>query len=64
MRYTVRKENQAWIVRGSCGHFYAARKTHTDAIEWADTLATAPARRRTTAELYRARQAIKRMENK
>ena len=40
MRYTVRKERAAWIVRDTHGRFQAGRRTHADAIHWADTLAT------------------------
>ena len=64
MRYIVRKEGLSWIVRGSCGHYYAARRTHADAIQWADTLATTPAKRRATAAINRIRDAINRIENR
>lgn len=64
MRYIVRKEGPSWTVRGDCGHFYAGRRTHADAMAWADTLATAPARRRATAAINRIRDAINRIENR
>lgn len=64
MRYIVRKEGLSWTVRGDCGHFYAGRKTHADAINWANTLAYGPMKRRAAIELARAAQALKRMENR
>mgnify|MGYP006202615405 CR=1 FL=1 len=50
-------------MRGPDGHYYAARRTHADAINWADTLATAPAKRRTDTAINRIRAAIARIEN-
>lgn len=64
MRYIVRKEGASWTVRGDCGHYYAARHTHTDAMAWANTLATAPTKRRTTAAINRIRDAINRIEGR
>lgn len=64
MRYIVRKEGPSWTVRGEYGHHYAARRTHGDAIQWADTLATAPAKRRTNTAINRIRDAISRIENR
>lgn len=63
MKYIVRKEGLSWTVRGPNGHYYAARRTHADAINWANTLATAPAKRRTRTALNRIRDAINRIEN-
>lgn len=63
MKYIVRKEGLSWTVRGPNGHYYAARRTHADAINWANTLATTPARRRAANAITRIRAAINRIEN-
>ena len=63
MRYVVRKERAAWIVRDTDGQFMAGRRTHATAIDWANTLATAPAKRRATTYINRIRAALTRIEN-
>ena len=63
MRYVVRKERAAWIVRDTDGQFMAGHKTHATAINWANTLATTPARRRATTYINRIRAALTRIEN-
>ena len=64
MRYVVRKERAAWIVRDTDGQFMAGRRTHAAAIDWANTLATTPAKRRTTTYINRIRDALDRIENR
>ena len=63
MRYVVRKEHAAWIVRNTDGRFQGGHKTHATAIDWANTLATTPARQRATNAINRIRDAINRIEN-
>lgn len=62
MRYVVRKERAAWIVRDVHGQFMAGRRTHAAAIHWADTLATYAHRTRFQRDLERTRKALSRME--
>lgn len=64
MRYIVRKEGLSWIVRGSNGHYYAARRTHADAMTWADTLATTPAKRRTDTAINRIHASLERIKER
>ena len=64
MRYVVRKERAAWIARNTDGRFMAGHKTHATAINWANTLATTPARRRATTHINRAKAALDRMEKR
>ena len=63
MRYVVRKERAAWIVRDTDGRFQGGHKAHADAINWADTLATTPAKQRATTHINRIRAALTRIEN-
>ena len=62
MRYVVRKERAAWIVRDTDGRFQGGHKTHAAAIDWANTLATTPARRRATNAINRIHASLERME--
>lgn len=62
MRYVVRKERAAWIVRNTDGRFMAGRRTHADAIDWADTLATAPAKQRATNAINRIHASLERIK--
>ena len=64
MRYVVRKERAAWIVRDTDGQFMAGHKTHATAIDWADTLATHAHRIRFQRDLERTREALSRMEGR
>ena len=64
MRYVVRKERAAWIVRDTDGRFMAGRRTHAAAIDWANTLATTPAKQRATTYINRAKAALDRMEKR
>ena len=64
MRYVVRKERAAWIVRDTDGQFMAGRRTHATAIDWANTLATHAHRIRFQRDLERTTAAINRMENR
>ena len=63
MRYVVRKERAAWIVRDTHGRFQAGRRTHADAIHWADTLATHAHRIRFQRDLERIHASLERMES-
>ena len=64
MRYVVRKERAAWIVRDTDGQFMAGRRTHAAAIDWANTLATHARRTRFQCDLERTTAAINRMEQR
>ena len=64
MRYVVRKERAAWIVRDTDGQFMAGHKTHATAINWANTLATHAHRIRFQCDLERTTAAINRMEQR
>ena len=64
MRYAVRKERAAWIVRNTDGQFMAGHKTHATAINWANTLATHAHRIRFQRDLERTTAAINRMEQR
>ena len=64
MRYVVRKERAAWIVRDTDGQFMAGRRTHATAIDWANTLATHAHRIRFQRDLERTTAAINRMEQR
>lgn len=62
MRYVVRKERAAWIVRDTDGQFMAGHKTHATAIDWANTLATTPARQRTDTAINRIHASLERIK--
>lgn len=62
MKYIVRKEGLSWTVRGPNGHHYAARRTHADAINWANTLATYAHRARWRRDIARIHASLERME--
>ena len=64
MRCVVRKERAAWIVRDTDGQFMAGHRTHATAINWANTLATTPARRRATIAINRIHASLERMEKR
>lgn len=64
MRCVVRKERAAWIVRDTDGRFQAGHKTHANAINWANTLATHAHRIRFQRDLERTTAAINRMEQR
>ena len=64
MRCVVRKERAAWIVRDTDGQFMAGHKTHATAIDWANTLATTPAKQRATNAINRIHASLERMENR
>lgn len=64
MRYVVRKERAAWIVRDTDGQFMAGHKTHATAINWANTLATHAHRTRFQRDLERIRASLERMEKR
>ena len=63
MRYVVRKECAAWIVRDTDGRFMAGRRTHATAINWANTLATYAHRTRFQRDIERINASLERMEN-
>lgn len=62
MRYIVRKEGPSWTVRGEYGHHYAARRTHADAIQWANTLATHAHRARWRRDIARIHASLERIK--
>ena len=63
MRYVVRKERAAWIVRDTDGQFMAGHKTHATAIDWADTLATHAHRTRIQRDINRIHASLEQMES-
>lgn len=62
MRCVVRKERAAWIVRDTDGQFMAGHKTHATAINWANTLATTPAKQRATTYINRIHASLERIK--
>ena len=62
MRYVVRKERAAWIVRDTDGQFMAGRRTHAAAIHWANTLATHAHRIRFQRDINRIHASLERIK--
>ena len=62
MRYVVRKERAAWIVRDTDGQFMAGHETHATAIDWANTLATHARRIRFQRDLERIHASLERIK--